>query len=320
MATVTNALNPSVAFFNSTHLDALFMSLFNTASEDPTFVHAEDGLVFHNEPSGQGSETLQTVQGPGALEQRGEGTVSAAGEPQAKYINTFVHQEWAKHITIGGWFFDDEQFAMIESAVRKLAMNARAKKDELAMLPYLQGLAATATIGDGQALFSNSHPILGGTEDNLLTSVLNESALNDAIVMLLEQQGLDGVIQGFTPDFLLVTPTNKKRAQILLQSMYRPATSNNDINQYASAYNIVVKQSPYLGAQVTSGDNDFWVLGSQHHAVYVWDREPIKTKHIDRSLREDDTQFMEVSFRQSQGAVDWTGLIGSTGATGSYDA
>jgi len=316
----TNALNPNVGKITSTGLDKLF-ELYWNLQRSPDYCAGTDSMVFNQYSSTKGSETLEEFVGVGPFALRGELAKPSEGQPRSKNTITYVHETWAKGVEISQEMEMDDSFGAVDMVIRNLAQNGRLKLDETAIGVYRRGLAGTETIGDGLALFSNSHTTeTGVTVDNLETAVAGETALQTAIVSLQQQKNRDGVLGGHMPAWLLCTPTDYSRWVRITDSELRSGTANNDLNVFSVKYGIVIKMSPYLGSAVSGGSDNYWVLGSQNHAVCRFERMPITTKHIPASMRENNSHYYSAEFRHSVGAASYSGLVGSNGTTGTKDS
>lgn len=91
--------------------------------------------------------------------------------------------------------------------------------------------------GDGVALGSASHPIVNGTFSNILATpaVLSQTSLEQLIIQL-RTQGVDnnGKKIRLQPLKLVVSPGNELQAEVLLNSVLRTGSANNDINPVKS--------------------------------------------------------------------------------------
>jgi hypothetical protein len=310
---ITNSLNPEVV---KTYLDGLFFSEWDL-SQHPEIATAEDAYVFNQFTSDKSQETLEEFKGSGAWEARAELQDAPEGQPQAVYAVTFTNAELAKGVTISGRFFDDDQHNMISLVMKDFAAKGIASKNKDAFAVYRN--AFSTAMGDGVSLINNSHPITGGTADNYITTKLNESSLNDLIVMLAEMKERDGVQMGRMPQCLLVPTSSYKRAVIITDSELRSATANNDANVYSSRYGIMIKTTPYIGTSAGGSDNYAFLL-ARNHPVIRYLRQDVKTVMVDRNVSKNDSYFYRGSFRQSVGAASFTGIVGTDGTTGSYDS
>jgi len=309
---VTNQLNGNIV---KTFLDGLFFPEFNL-NENPEIAQAEDSLLFNQEKSNKAQETLEQFKGIGDWDARGELQVASEAQPQSLYTQTFVNNELAKGVTLSGRFFDDDQQSMVAMVVRDFANKGKAAKNKDAFSIFRD---FTTTYGDGKSIWSTLHPVVGGTQSNLETAKLSESSLNTMIVDLATAKELDGVVLGRMPQTLLVDVSNYKRASIILDSELRSGTAQNDMNIYSTKYNLYLKATPYIGT-VAGGSNDYAFLLARNHGIMRFLRQDVKTKIIDRSVRENDSYYYFGNFRQSVGAISWVGSVATSGTTGSYDA
>ncbi len=90
--------------------------------------------------------------------------------------------------------------------------------------------------GDGQPLCSASHPVVGGTQSNLLASpaVLSQTSLQSMLTQIDKAQDNDMKRVRVTARQLIVAPENKWQAEILTKSALVTGNANNDINPVVS--------------------------------------------------------------------------------------
>ena len=114
-------------------------------------------------------------------------------------------------------------------------------KENLSILAEQQGIAifdngfsntdAEYTLADGEAFFSTSHPIVGGTVSNTLTpSQLNETSAEDLIKVIQYFKDSAGLQRKFEARKYLVGIENQFQAEILTGSAYRPFDTTNAVN------------------------------------------------------------------------------------------
>jgi hypothetical protein len=92
-------------------------------------------------------------------------------------------------------------------------------------------------IGDATTLGSSSHPLVNGTFSNILSvaAALSQTSLEQMLI-LLRTNGVDnnGKKVRLMPEKLVVAPGNELQAEVLLNSVLRTGTNNNDINPIKS--------------------------------------------------------------------------------------
>lgn len=306
---VTNALNPAVV---QTELDAVFFQEYEYPV-GPGIATAETPEIFKQMRISNAAHIEEVLGGGGGFwPVKGEETPVQQSSPRVANKITFTSSTYANSIQLSKEFFDDNQHGTWAGIVRKFAENARATRDKNAFAVYRTAFTTTLT-ADGVALISASHATIGdGTVSNLVTGALSPTTLNSAIVSLLEQKSQDGVVMGQQPACLLVAPAIYKLALEITGSQLVSDSANNAINVYSSTYNIKVYQSPYLGA-AQSGSDTAWFLLGRNHSVTRYIREDIETALVDYIYSTNNNYVYKGMFRETYGATDYVGIVGSTG-------
>lgn len=90
--------------------------------------------------------------------------------------------------------------------------------------------------GDNVALNVNNHPIIGGTFSNLLTTpaALSQTSLEQMLIQIRNAVDNNGKRIRLTPMRIVTGPSNVFQAEVLLKSILRTGTANNDINPIRS--------------------------------------------------------------------------------------
>lgn len=304
-----SALNPNVV---KTALDDVFMQEWEY-KEHPGYVDATSGAVFNQDSTTKAAEIQEIFKGVGLWEEFAE--EANVPEDQARITNqkTFSVVNYGKSMDIPKNFFDDQMHGAYEKMTRDFAMKGRATRDHVAFAIFRNAFT-TATTADGIALVSASHTnINGDTIDNHMTAVLSETSLNDAIKILVEQKDQAGVVMGSMPKTLLVPPALFKTATEICESELRSGTGDNDTNVYSSKYGINVVTSNRIGA-ASGGSDTAWFLLGRNHSITRWVRQDIITDLIDYKYQRNNNYIYKAFYREMTGALDYVGIVGSTGA------
>lgn len=90
--------------------------------------------------------------------------------------------------------------------------------------------------GDNVSLIGNAHPIVGATFSNLLptAAALSQTSLEQMLIAIRKAVNNTGVRIRLSPDKLVIGPDNIFQAEVLLKSVLRAGTNNNDINPVKS--------------------------------------------------------------------------------------
>jgi len=198
--------------------------------------------------------------------------------------------------------------------VKKFAEDARATRDQFAFGLY-RGAFTTTLTADGQAWISDTHATIdGGVVDNRVTGnpVLSPTALNTAMVQLMQLKSQDGIVMGAQGAYLLVPPALYKLAMEITGSALVSDSANNAINVYSSTYNLKVFQSPYLSA-ASGGSDTAWFLLGRNHAATRYFRQEVQTQLVDYIYSTNNDYIYKGNFRETYGVSDYVAAVASAG-------
>jgi hypothetical protein len=91
--------------------------------------------------------------------------------------------------------------------------------------------------GDGVELNNSAHPIVNGTFSNIaaVSSALSQTSLEQQLISIKKAVDNNGKKIRLAPKKLIVPPDLSFQAEVLLKSVLRTGTNNNDINPIKSA-------------------------------------------------------------------------------------
>lgn len=310
----TSSLNPNVV---KTALDVVFMPEFER-QELPQFATAETASVFVQDRATSSAVIGEVFEGSGEWTKRAEEENVESGSFRAKNPQTFFVSEFNRSLDIPRTFADDDQHSVVTRAVTGLARRGRTTRNKNAFGIFRDAFAGSQYLtNDGKAIVADDHPVKGGVVDNKLAgggSVLSDTSLSDATVMLSEMKSQDNVIEGCVPTVLLVPPKLFKLASEITRSEQKAGTPNNDMNiWYSSLYSIEVRQSNFLGL-AAGGSDTAWFLLADNHMVTRFVREDIWTEVVDWKYQRNNNWIYKGGFRETLGCPDYIGIIGAVGA------
>jgi hypothetical protein len=141
------------------------------------------------------------------------------------YALTKVLVEDGDHIKIGTIYSEHLAQSMVET------------KETLCANILNRAFNGAFVGGDGVALCVNNHPIApggsaGGTFSNLLTTAaaLSQTSLEQMLIQIRNAVDNNGKRIRLTPTKIITGPSNVFQAEVLLKSVLRTGTANNDIN------------------------------------------------------------------------------------------
>jgi hypothetical protein len=140
------------------------------------------------------------------------------------YAMTRVLIDDGDHIRIGQIFAKHLAQSMIET------------KETLCANVLNRGFNSAFVGGDGVALFSNAHPAIGGQFSNVLATpaALSQTSLEQMLILIRKATDPTGKKIRLSSKKLVTAPDNIFQGEVLLKSVLRAGTNNNDINPVKS--------------------------------------------------------------------------------------
>ena len=163
--------------------------------------------------------------------------------------------------------------------------------------------------GDGVPLVSAAHPIVGGVQSNVLTSAaLSQTSLEQALIQIRQAQDSRGKKIRLVPKKLVVAPSNMLQAEVLLKSVLRAGTNNNDLNPIKSSSSLM--DSASVLSRLTSPNAWFVQTDAQNGLKVLWRRKVEKGMEGDF---ETDSVRYKATMRFGSGWTDWRAMFGNAG-------
>jgi hypothetical protein len=171
------------------------------------------------------------------------------------------------------------------------------------------------TGGDGKALCVNNH--IGALSftagdpavSNVLTSsaALSQTSLEQALVQIRQAADPRGKKIRLNPQKLVVSPPNMLQAEVLVKSVLRTGTNNNDVNPVKS---MALIKDVVVMSRITSTTAWFVTTDADNGLQVLWRRKPTKTMEGDF---ETDSMRYKQTMRFGSGWTDWRCVLGTPG-------
>jgi hypothetical protein len=210
---------------------------------------------------------------------------------------TKVLIEDGDHIRIGQLYSQHLAKSMIET------------KETLCANVLNRGFNASYPGGDSVALFSSSHPSVGGAnQSNILATAANlsQTSLEQMLIQIRQANDPRGKKIRLTPKKLTVSPSNYFQAQVLLRSVLRTGTANNDVNPVKGE----LDETPAILSRLTSSTAFFVTTDAPQGLMLV------TRKGLEKSMEGDfetDSMRYKARERYATGFVDFRGAYGTAG-------
>jgi hypothetical protein len=254
-------------------------------------------------------DVLMTGTGMAPVKAEGEGV--AYDSMTESYVARYMFETIALAAEVTEEAVEDNLYGRIgEKIAKSLARSAQYTKNVKGVALLNNGFASI-TGGDGQYIFSASHPLVnGGTGSNLLSTAadFSETSLEDLLVQIGDTTDDRGIPASMKVKRLLGPNELQFVMQRVLRSELRPGTSDNDTNAVKTLGLV-----PSFSSNIYLTDPDAW---------FVMTDCPDGMKYIERvkiknGMEGDfNTGNMRYKLRERYvfGISDWRGVFGTPGA------
>lgn len=268
--------------------------------------------IFERHTSDKAYEIEVEIRMLGLASIQGEGASVAYDTMGQRTVTNYLHRYVGLGFIITRQAIKDNlyktRFPMQAKALRR---SFEQTKEVLGAAVLNNGFDTNFPIGDGQPVFSLSHPIDSGTVANTFTvqADLNESSLEDAIIAVNKFKDVAGLRVMAKPQKLIGPPELQFQMARLLKSEFRTETGDNDISAVVNTN--MVPQGYRVNQFLT--DTDAWfLLTDAPDGFKYYERETFESD----VFTDFDTKNLKVSGieRYSFGVTNWRAGFASSGA------
>ena len=205
---------------------------------------------------------------------------------------------------------DGDHIRIGQTYAKHLAQSLIETKETLSANILNRAFNAAYTGGDGVALISNSHPIVNGTFSNQLTTpaALSQTSLEQMLIQIRNAVDNNGKRIRLTPTQIVTGPSNVFQAEVLLKSVLRTGTADNDINPVKSM-GLLSKGQANL-SRITS-TTAWWVQTDAPEGLKLLMRRPLE-KSMEGDFETDSMRY-KATERYTVGWTDPRGIYGTAG-------
>ena len=287
-------------------LNALFGLEYKTYGEE----HKE---IYETETSERSFEEETKLSGFSAAPVKAEGAAIAYDNAQEAWTARYSHETIALGFSITEEAVEDNLYDSLSKRYTKALARAMAYTKQVKAASVLNnGFSTSYTGGDGQPLFSASHPLVtGGVNSNRLTaSDLNETSLEAAVIQIAGWTDERGLLIAAKPNKLIVPPALMFTAKRLLDTELRVATADNDINALKAMGSI---PGGYTVNHFLTDTNAWFLTTDVPNGMKHFVRTPLQNS-MDGDFDTGNVRYKSRE-RYSFGWSDPLGMFGSPGST-----
>jgi hypothetical protein len=287
-------------------LNALFGLEYKSYGEE----HKE---IYETETSERSFEEETKLSGFSAAPVKAEGSAIAYDNAQEAWTARYNHETIALGFSITEEAVEDNLYDSLSKRYTKALARAMAYTKQVKAASVLNnGFSSSYVGGDGQPLFSASHPLVsGGTNSNRLTaSDLNETSLEAAVIQIAGWTDERGLLIAAKPNKLVVPPSLMFTAKRLLDTELRVATADNDINALKAMGSI---PGGYTVNHYLTDTNAWFLTTDVPNGMKYFVRTPLQNS-MDGDFDTGNVRYKSRE-RYSFGFSDPLGMFGSPGAS-----
>ena len=205
---------------------------------------------------------------------------------------------------------DGDHIRIGQTYARHLAQSLIETKETLGANILNRSFTAAYAGGDGVELVATNHPIANGTFSNKLSTAANlsQTSLEQLLVQIRNAVDNNGKRIRLTPKKLVVGPSNVFQAEVLLKSVLRAGTADNDINPVKSLGLLSEGQANL--SRITS-TTAFWVQTDAPEGLKLAMRRGLE-KSMEGDFETDSMRY-KATERYAFGFTDPRGVYGTPG-------
>lgn len=273
--------------------------------------------IFSRRTSGKAYEKFVEEGGFGMAPIKTEGAPIAYDSDTQGYTATFTHVVYAKGFIVTKEAIEDNQYSEVAGRrAGKLAKAMRVTAETVHANVLNRGFDANYPIGDGQPLFSATHPTASGDQSNLLTAAdLSEASLEAAAIAIAKSKDTAGLPIVNRIRRLIIGPDNVFNAERILGSTLQPSQTG-DGQTYASNNTNALRSMGTIPEVVVNHyltDTDAWYIQTDvdDGLVSFWRRQAQLQQDTDFDT---ENARAKSSMRFAAGVGDWRAVYGNPGS------
>jgi hypothetical protein len=287
-------------------LNALFGLEYSRYGEE----HKE---IYETETSERSFEEETKLSGFSAAPVKNEGSAIAYDNAQEAWSSRYNHETIALGFSLTEEAIEDNLYDSLSARYTKGLARAMAYTKQVKASSVLNnGFSASYKGGDGVALFSTAHPLVGGGVNSNTPAVpadLNETSLENSVIQIAAWTDERGLLIAAKPKKLVIPSALQFVATRLLETKLRVGTADNDIN--AIENNGSIPEGYTINHWLT--DTNAWFLTTDvPNGMKHFVRMPLSNS-MDGDFDTGNVRYKSRE-RYSFGFSDPLGMFGSPGA------
>jgi len=257
---------------------------------------------YHEEP---------VLYGFGAAPELPDGTAVTYQSGGVLFIQRYLYRVYGLAFALTKVLVEDGDHIRIgQTYAKHLAQSLVETKETLGANILNRAFNSAYPGGDGKSLVATDHPIVTGTFSNQLSTAaaLSQTSLEQILIQVRNAVDNNGKRIRLTPTKLVVSPSNVFQAEVLLKSVLRTGTANNDINPVKSMGLLDGGQANLSRLTSTTA---WWIETDAPEGLKLMMRRPLE-KSMEGDFETDSMRF-KATERYTFGWTDPRGVFGTPG-------
>jgi hypothetical protein len=257
---------------------------------------------YHEEP---------VLYGFGAAPQLPDGTPVSYQQGGVLFLKRYVYQVYGLAFALTKVLVEDGDHVRLGQIYAKHLAQSLVETKELLCANVLNyAFNSSYAGGDGVALNSASHPIVNGTFSNLLATpaALSQTSVEQMLIQIRSAVDNNQKKIRLQPLKLVVAPGNVMQAEVILKSVLRTGTANNDINPIKSIG--LMPEGAAVISRLTSSTN-WWIQTDAPEGMKLMMRRGLE-KTMEGDFETDSMRY-KATERYIPGFTDPRSMYGTPG-------
>ena len=275
------------------------------ADEWSTVFREESGIPrnYHEEP---------VLYGFGAAPQLPDGSPVTYQQGGVLFLQRYIYQVFGLAFALTRVLVEDGDHIRLGAIYAKHLAQSLVETKELLCANVLNRAFNSSYVGgDGVSLINTAHPIASGSFSNQLTTAaaLSQTSLEQMLIQVRQAVDNNGKKIRLQPLKLIVAPGNVFQAEVLLKSVLRTGTANNDINPIKSIG--LLPEGASVISRLTSQTN-WWIQTDAPEGFKV-----LMRRNLEKTMEGDfetDSMRYKATERYQVGFTDPRCAYGTSGA------
>jgi hypothetical protein len=257
---------------------------------------------YHEEP---------VLYGFGAAPQLPDGTPVSYQQGGVLFLKRYVYQVYGLAFALTKVLVEDGDHVRLGQIYAKHLAQSLVETKELLCANVLNyAFNSSYAGGDGVALNSASHPIVNGTFSNILATpaAMSQTSVEQMLIQIRQAVDNNQKKIRLQPLKLVVAPGNVMQAEVILKSVLRTGTANNDINPIKSIG--LMPEGAAVISRLTSATN-WWIQTDAPEGMKLMMRRGLE-KTMEGDFETDSMRY-KATERYIPGFTDPRAMYGTPG-------